>query len=118
MEKLLKNIISYSKEKNILAVYIKDTFWIKLLKEYDIPDLENINNCFKFRKSFREYNNSINIFFPEETKSLEPKKKKKENTNLNIKENINRYFEKDVFAFILNKNIKNFFEKEKGKLSN
>ena len=116
-EKLFKNIIIYSKEKNTLAVYIKDTFWIKSLKEYDIPDLENINNWFKLRKSFREYNNLINILFPEETKSLEPKKKR-ENTNQNIIENINRYFEKDVFAFILNKNIKNFFEKEKGKLSN
>ena len=79
--------------------------------------MENINNWFKLRKSFREYNNLINILFPEETKSLE-KKKKRENTNQNIIENINRYFEKDVFAFILNKNIKNFFEKEKGKLSN
>ena len=69
MEKLLKNIISYSKEKNTLEVYIKDTFWIKSLKEYDIPDLENINNWFKLRKSFREYNNLINILFPEETKS-------------------------------------------------
>ena len=73
----MKNIISYSKEKNTLEVYIKDTFWIKLLKEYDIPDLENINNWFKLRKSFREYNNLINILFPEETKSLEPKKKEK-----------------------------------------
>ena len=79
--------------------------------------MENINNWFKLRKSFREYNNLINILFPEETKSLEPKKKI-ENTNQNIIENINRYFEKDVFALILNKNIKNFFEKEKGKLSN
>ena len=79
--------------------------------------MENINNWFKLRKSFREYNNLINILFPEETKSLEPKKKR-ENTNQNIIENINRYFEKDVFALILNKNIKNFFEKEKGKLSN
>ena len=43
-EKLFKNIIIYSKEKNTLAVYIKDTFWIKSLKEYDIPDFENINN--------------------------------------------------------------------------
>ena len=76
-EKLFKNIIIYSKEKNTLAVYIKDTFWIKSLKEYDIPDLENINNWFKLRKSFREYNNLINILFPEETKSLEPKKKRK-----------------------------------------
>ena len=75
--------------------------------------MENINNWFKLRKSFREYNNLINILF----QSLEPKKKR-ENTNQNIIENINRYFEKDVFAFILNKNIKNFFEKEKGKLSN
>ena len=79
--------------------------------------MENINNWFKLRKSFREYNNLINILFPEETKSLEPKKKR-ENTNQNIKENINRYFERDVFGFILKKNIKNFFEKEKRKLSN
>ena len=79
--------------------------------------MENINNWFKLRKSFREYNNLINILFPEETKSLEPKKKR-ENTNQNIIENINRYFERDVFGFILKKNIKNFFEKEKRKLSN
>ena len=118
IENLIKNIISYSKENSTLAVYIKDTFWIQLLKEYDIPDWENINNCFKLRKLLREYNNLINILFPEETKSLEPKKKKKENTNLNIKENINRYFERDAFAFILNKNIKDFFEIKKGKLSN
>ena len=118
IENLIKNIISYSKENSTLAVYIKDTFWIQLLKEYDIPDWENINNCFKLRKLFKEYNNLINILFHEETKPLESKKKKKENTNQNIKENINRYFERDAFAFTLNQNIKDFFEIKKGELSN
>ena len=115
---MIKNIISYSKENSTLAVYIKDTFWIQLLKEYDIPDWENINNCFKLRKLFKEYNNLINILFPEETKTQESKKKKKENTNQNIKENINRYFERDAFAFTLNQNIKDFFGIKKGELSN
>jgi len=118
IENLIRNIIEFSKEHNSLVLFIKDTFWIKLLKEYNIPDWENINNCFYLRRLFREYNDLINTLYPDEGKIKESKKKHKETINQIIKSNINRYYERDEFAFQLNKNIKEFFEIKEGKLSN
>jgi hypothetical protein len=118
IEELIRNIIEFSNEKKSLILFIKDTFWIKLLKEYDIPDWENINNCFKLRRLFREYNALINTLYPDEGKIQESKKKHKENISQIIKNEINRYYERDEYAFILNNNIKNFFKIKKGKLTN
>lgn len=36
--KLIKDIISFSEKENILALYLKSTFWINYIKEYNIPD--------------------------------------------------------------------------------
>jgi hypothetical protein len=37
---------------------------------------------------------------------------------IDIKKDINRYYERDEFAFVLNMIIKDYFDKQKGKLSN
>ena len=112
----INKIIEYSKNTKKLIIYFSDEFWIKLLKEYDIPDLENIDNCFKIRNLFKNYFNLINILYKYIT-----------NENLNdevinveetedkfkyiIKRDLKRFYEKDEFAKILDKNIKNYIEK-------
>jgi len=118
IEELIKSIIEYSIEIQTLVLFIKETFWMKLLKEYNIPDWENINNCFKLRMLFREYNTLINKLYKDEGEIQESKKTKKENISQIIKKEINRYYDRDEFAFILNQNIKKLFEIKKGKLTN
>jgi len=118
--KLIESIIKYSSENQMLVVYIKSTFWIYLLKQYNFPDWENLNNCYKLRELFKKYKNLINSLYKEEAKNSESNKKKKDNKDINsiIINDINRYYERDEFAFILNRNIKDFFEIKKGKITN
>jgi len=118
--KLIESIIKYSSENQMLVVYIKSTFWIYLLKQYNFPDWENLNNCYKLRELFKKYKNLINSLYKEEAKNSELNKKKKDNKDINsiIINDINRYYERDEFAFILNRNIKDFFEIKKGKITN
>ena len=100
--------MKFSKENKILAIYLKVTFWINLIKQYDIPDWENIDKLNNLRELYKKYNDLINILYEKNDK------KKKED----IKSEINSYFERDEFASDLNKNIKLFFENSKDKLSN
>jgi hypothetical protein len=77
---LIKKIIAFSKKEQILAIYLKSTFWINLIKEYNIPDWENINNIFKLREVYKEYNglvNEINEIFKDEEKDSKKKIKSK-----------------------------------------
>ena len=106
--KLIEDLMKFSKENKILAIYLKVTFWINLIKQYDIPDWENINKLNNLRELYKKYNDLINILYEKNDK------KKKED----IKSEINSYFERDEFASDLNKNIKLFFEISKDKLSN
>ena len=115
--KLIKNIIKFSSSNEILAIYIKSTFWIYLLKLYNIPDWENINNCYNLRNVYKEYNKLINELYRDIPKISESKKNK-DDIRQAIKSDINRYYERDEFGFILNKNIKEFFEIKKGKITN
>ena len=48
----IKSIKDYSKEKKVLLVYFTSSFWIKLLREYNIPDYVNIKYCYKLREIF------------------------------------------------------------------
>jgi hypothetical protein len=89
----LESIISYYKEKKVLLVYFTSNIWSKLLNKYNIPDDINIKNCYELRKIFFEYNDLINELYRKEK-------------NSEIKKDINNYFEKDEFAFLLDKNIK------------
>ena len=111
---LIEKIIEFSKREKILAIYMKSTFWINLIKEYNIPDWENISNCHKLRKIYKEYNKLINSLYEESAKG--PKKSKGDDND--IKSDINRYYERDEFAFILNKNIKDFFANNSKKIKN
>jgi hypothetical protein len=113
--KLIEEIIAFSKKEKILAIYLKSTFWINLLKEYNIPDWENIRNIFKLRELFKNYNSLVDELYEEENKGP---KKKKEDESSRIKEDINRYLERDEFAFMLDKLIKEFFEANKNRITN
>jgi hypothetical protein len=113
--KLIEEIIDFSKKEKILAIYLKSTFWINLLKEYNIPDWENIRNIFKLRELFKNYNSLVDELYEEENKGP---KKNKEDESSRIKEDINRYLERDEFAFLLDKLIKEFFEANKNRITN
>ena len=88
----IRSINKYSKDKKVLLVYFTSTFWIKILKDYNLPDQNNITKCHELREIFFEYNDLVNELYGKEQKS-------------EIKKDINKYFERDEFAFTLDKNI-------------
>ena len=89
-----------------------------MIKNYDIPNLENIINLYKLREIFKKYNRLINILYEENIdKNTNSEKFKKKEID-DIKIDINKYYDKDEFAFALNKNIKTFIEKNKDNISN
>ena len=102
---LIQEIIKFSKDNQILVVYLKSSFWVYLLKQYNKPDLEYIDNCNRLRELFKTYNNLINILY----------KGSNNKNELTIKNDINRYNDRDEFAFNLNNNIKELFEIKKDK---
>ena len=98
--KLIKEIIEYSLNNKFLIIYLKSEFWINLLKQYNLSDLENINSCYRLRDLYKEYYNLINTLY----KDTNDKNEK------NIINDINKYYSRDEFAFILNNNIKKYLE--------
>ena len=117
---LIEQINDYSKNKKKLLLYFTSTFWINLLKQYNKPDLENIKKCHKLRNIFKEYNNLINNLFKDDTNDDKNNKDNKVKNKVDdiIKSDINKYYERDEFAFILNKNIREYVENNKEKLKN
>ena len=75
----IKSINGFSKKNNVLFIYFTSHFWIKILKEYNIPDDINIKNCYNLRETFIEYNSIVNEIY-------------KNNKKSQIKEDINKYF--------------------------
>ena len=102
---MIEDLIGYSKENLILAIYLKSSFWKYLLKQYSKPDLEYIDDCYRLRDLFKKYKDLINNLY----------NKTSEKNELNIKDDINRYNDRDEFAFNLNINIKELFEIKKDK---
>ena len=100
--KLIESIIGFSEREKTLAIYMRRTFWINLLEQYDIPDWENISNCHKLRELYKKYDNLVNILYEKS----------------DIKNDINEFFSRDQFAIILNKLIKEFLEKKQKSLTN
>ena len=100
----MDTINKYSKEKKILLVYFTIDFWIQILGEYNIPYFIDIAHCYKLREIFFEYNDLINELYEKDRKS-------------EIKKDISNYFERDEFAFILDKNIQKMLSKDE-ELSN
>ena len=62
---------------------------------------------------YEEYNNLINSLYNEKTEGDTKSKKNKKNTKINIKSDINRYYERDDFAHLLNKKLNVFSKKKK-----
>ena len=116
--KYIEDIIKFSEKEKILPIYLKGTFWINLIQKYDISNLDYIDNIYKLRELFKKYNKLINDLFDEnineDSKVKKIKKKKKDE----IKFDINNYYERDEFAILLNKNLKDFFKKNKDKITN
>ena len=106
--KLIKEINTYSINNDILILYLKSEFWKNLIKQYNIPDLENINSIYSLRDLYKEYNKLIDDLY---------KNTDDENKKL-IKQDINRYYYRDEFAFILNNNIKEFLKIKNETLNN
>jgi len=107
----IESIINFSKENEILLIYFCSNFWKNILKHYDEPNIDNIDICYRLRKAFVKYNYLINIFFDDKNDAKNDKKGKQ------IKIDINQYFNRDEFAFILDKNIINFIKNKKEILS-
>ena len=97
---IIEKLIEFSKDNSFLLIYLNDSFWIYLLKQYNKPDIKNIYNCYQLRKLFKKYKDLINALY----------KNSSDKNELKIKEEIDKYNDKDEFAFILNKNIKELFE--------
>ena len=97
---LIKSIIYFSKDKNILLIYLSSDFWKNILKEYNEPTELNIDSCYKLRELFKAYNDLINIIY-------------KENKTIKYKIDINKYYETDEFAFQLNNIINKYIEENK-----
>ena len=100
MIKLVDEIIEFSFDKQILIIYLKDSFWCNLLNKYNYPDLEYIDKCYQIRILSKKYYKLTNILFNKCTNENE----------LSIMHNIKRYNDRDPIAFILDKNIKILLE--------
>ena len=100
----MESIINFSKENKVLLVYFHSIFWIHILKNYNELNDINISICFRLREIFVKYNDLVNDLF-------------KNNKKSSIKEDINKYYQRDEFSFLLDKNIKKYLEINK-ELSN
>ena len=95
---IIKNILSiikYWEEKEIFFIYFTDDFWTNFLKLFIKPNKENIYICYEIRKLFIAYYKSSKNLLSE--KDL-------------IKFEIEAYYERDEFAFILDQIIIQFIE--------
>ena len=102
---IVEQLIEFSKDNSILAIYLKVGFWKYLLKQYSKPDLTYIDDCFRIRDLFKKYKDLVNNLY----------NKTSDNNELNRKDEINRYNDRDEFAFDLNLNIKELIELKKDK---
>ena len=102
---IIEDLIKFSNDNQILVIYLKREFWINLLKQYNKADMENIDNCYQLRELYKKYYHLINKLY----KETDDERKNE------IKKDINKYYFRDEFAFILNNNIKKFLEKEGNK---
>ena len=100
---IIEKLIQFSNDNQILAIYLKTSFWKYLLKQYNKPELKYIDNCSRLRNVFKKYKDLINALY----------KDSPDKNELKIKEEINRYNSRDEFAFNANINIKDLFEIKK-----
>ena len=70
--------------------------------------MKNIDNCYKLRILFKKYYNLINTLYNYE--NLEKDLKDEYKT---IESDVKRYYERDEFGYILNKNVKEYLAKNK-----
>ena len=107
----IKSIIEFSEKNDLLLIYFTINFWKNLLKHYNDPNALNINIHYRPREKFNEYNDFINKLSKNEKligKKIKNKEEKKDEKK--IKDDINKYFDRDEFTFVLDKNIKFYFE--------
>ena len=102
---IVEQLIQYSKDNSILTIYLKTGFWKYLLKQYSKPDLTYIDDCYRIRGLFKKYKDLINNLY----------NKTSDKNELNRKDDINRYNDRDEFAFDLNLNVKELFKLKKDK---
>ena len=138
---IIYEIIDYSDNINKLVIYFNSKFWINLLREYNKPDMKNIDNCHKLRQLFKKYRGLVqklfgnqdekkqkdknkdikddkskdkdNIFETKDDKIVDkPKDNKHKYINITeIKNDIEIYYKRDEFTFVLNRNIKDYLSK-------
>ena len=104
---IIEKLIEFSKNNSILLIYLNCSFWTYFLKQYNKIDLANIDNCYRLRNLFKKYKDLINVLYNNSSHKNE----------LNIKDEINRYNDRDEFALDLNEKIKKMLEIEKDKFN-
>ena len=101
----IESIFNFSKEEKVLLVYFPSNFWQKFLEDYKEPNDTNIYNCYRLRELLINYNDLVNDLFKNDKRS-------------DIKKEINKFFDKDDFAILLDKNIKEYLDKYNKELTN
>ena len=93
----IESIIDYSKVNKILLIYFTTNFWAKILKNYNKINENDISISFNLRRIFVKYKDLVNSLY-------------KNNKNCKIRNDINEYYDKDEFSFLLDKNIRKYLE--------
>ena len=99
----IESILNFCEKENILLIYFSSNFWKNILKHYKEPSAINIDICFNLRELLKKYYELINKLF----------KDSKIDEELKIKNDIKTYVDKDEYANIIDKNIKNYFKIDK-----
>ena len=103
----IESIIDFSRKKQILFIYLNTNFWINILKNYNEENALNIDICYNLRGLLKNYYELIIDLFEKEENEEEKK----------IKDDIQKYLDKDEYAFILDKKVKAYIESNKKELS-
>ena len=107
---IINRIISinkFSEKKKFILVNFKSDFWERIAKEFRKidPNPKYFEVCSKLRNIFKEYDKFIRRIYDK-------------NKDKDIIQDIDNYINIDEFAYVLNEKIKNYFELEKGKITN
>ena len=94
--KNIESLIAFSREKKTFLVYFTNNFWKYVLNYYNESKCDNIYICYKLREIFFKYYDLCNEIFNDK------------DAEFNIKREAIDYFEKDEFAFLLDKIIRKY----------
>ena len=96
----INSIVEFSKESKNLLVYFTNNFWVNILSHYNEANSNSIEVISNLRKSFVGYYEVVNLIYKNKSKSI-------------VQIEAKSYFERDEFAFLLDKIIKKYIDTNK-----